>query len=162
MGTNCAPLVTDLFLFCYERDFMTSLSDVKQAEIIEAFKSTPRYLDDLLNIDNPYFEGMVNRIYSPELQLNKANTSDTEAPFLDSISNGVVSSKIYDKHDDFDFDIVNFPFLDGDVPRSTSYGVYISQLIRFARVSSHVADFSARNKSLTAKLLQQGYRYHKL
>ena len=66
MGTNCTPLVADLFLFCYERDFMTSLSDVKQAEIIEAFKSTYRYLDDLLNIDNPYFEGMVNRIYSPE------------------------------------------------------------------------------------------------
>ena len=62
---------------------MTSLSDVKQAEIIEAFKSTSRYLDRLLNIDNPYFEGMVNRIYPPELQLNKANTSDTEAPFLD-------------------------------------------------------------------------------
>ena len=104
-------------------------------------KSTSRYLDDLLNIDNPYFEGMVNRIYPPELQLNKANTSDTEAPFLDlhlSISNGFVSSKIYDKRDDFDFDIVNFPFLDGDGPRSTSYGVYISQLILFARVSSHV------------------------
>ena len=59
------------------------LSDVKQAEIIEAFKSTSRYLDDLLNIDNPYFEGMVNRIYPPELQLNKANNADTEAPFLD-------------------------------------------------------------------------------
>ena len=144
---------------------MTSLSDVKQAEIIEAFKSTSKYLDDLLNIDNPYFEGMVNRIYPPELQLNKANTSDTEAPFLDlhlSISNGFVSSKIYDKRDDFDFDIVNFSFLDGDVPRSTSYGVYISQIIRFARVSSHVADFNARNRSLTAKLLQRGYRYHKL
>ena len=162
MGANCAPLVADLFLFCYERDFMKSLSDVWQAEIIEAFKSTSRYLDDLLNIDNPYFEGMVGRIYPPELQLNKANT---EAPFLDlqlSISNGFVSSKIYDKRDDFDFDIVNFPFLDADVPRSTSYGVYISPLIRFARVSSHVADFKARNKSLTAKLLQQGYRYHKL
>ena len=162
MGTNCAPLVADLFLFCYERDFMTSLSDVKQAKIIEAFKSTSRYLDDLLIIDNPYFEGMVNRIYQPELQLNEANTSDTEAPFLDlhlSISNGFVSSKIYDKRDDFDFDIVNFPFLDGDVPRSTSYGVYISQLVRFARVSSHVTDFNAHNKSLTAKLLQQGYLY---
>ena len=72
MGTNCAPLVADLFLFCCERDFMTFLSDVKQAEIIEAFKSTSRYLDDLLNIDNP-----------PELQLNKVNTSDTEAQFLD-------------------------------------------------------------------------------
>ena len=76
-----------------------------------------------------------------------------------SISNGFVSSKIYDKRDNFDFDIVNFPFLDGDVPRSTSYGVYIFQFIRFARVSSHVADFNARNKTLTAKLLQQGYRY---
>ena len=71
---------------------------------------------------------MANCIYPPELQFNKANTSDTEAPFLHlSISNGFVSSKIYDKRDDFDFDIVNFPFLDGDVHRSTSYGVYISQ-----------------------------------
>ena len=143
---------------------MTSLSDVKQAESIEAFISISRYLDDLLNIGNPYFEGMVNRIYyPPELQLNKANTSDTEAPFLDlhlSISNGFVSSKIYNKRDDFDFDIIDVPFLDGDVPRFTSYGVYISQLIRFARVCSHVADFNARNKRLTVKLLQQGYRYH--
>ena len=100
---------------------------------------------------------MVNHIYPPELQLNKANTSDTETSFLD-----LHLSKIDDKRDDFDFDIVNFPFLDGDVPRSASYEVYISQLIRFARVSSHVADFNARNKSLTAKVLQQGYRYHKL
>ena len=101
----------------------------------------------------------------PNRRFFSADTSDTEAPFLDlhlSISNGFVSSKVYDKRDDFDFDIVNFPFLDGDVPRSTSYGVYISQLIRFARVSSHVADFNACNKSLTAKLLQQGYQYHKL
>ena len=105
---------------------------------------------------------MVNHIYPPELQLNKANT---EAPFLDlhlSISNGFVSSKIYDKPDDFDFDIVNFPFLDGDSSHSTSYRVYISQLIRFTRVSSYVADFNACNKSLTARLLQQGYQYHKL
>ena len=79
-----------------------------------------------------------------------------------SISNGFVSSKIYDKRDDFDSDIVNFPFLDGDVPRSTSYGVYISQLIRFARVCSHVAVFNAHNESLTAKLLQKGNRYYKL
>ena len=68
----------------------------------------------------------------------------------------------WDKRDDFDFEIVNFPFLDGDVPRSTSYGVYISQLIRFARASSYVADFNTHNKLLTQKLLKQGYRYHKL
>ena len=81
MATNCAPLVADLFLFCYERDFMTSLSNDNQADIIEAFNPTSRYLDDLLNIDNPHFEGMVNQIYPPELKLNKANTSDTETPF---------------------------------------------------------------------------------
>ena len=74
---------------------MTSLSHDNQADIIEAFNSTSRYLDDILNIDNPYFEGMVSQIYPPELQLNKANTSDTVAPFLDLhlyISNGFVSS----------------------------------------------------------------------
>ena len=130
---------------------MDSLNYDNQADVIEAFNSTSRYLDDLLNIDNPYFEGMVNQICPPELQLNKANISDTEAPFLDlhlSVENGFVSSKIYDKRDDFDFDIVNFPFLDGDVPRRASYDVYISQLIRFARVCNHVTDFNARNKCL--------------
>ena len=110
---------------------MKSLSRENQADIIEAFNSTSRYLDDLLNIDNIYFDQMVDRIYPTELQLNRANSSDTEAPFLDlnlCISNGTVSNKIYDKRDDFDFDIVNFPFLDGDIPGRTSYGVYISQL----------------------------------
>ena len=76
-----------------------------------------------------------------------------------SISYDLVSTKIYDKRDDFDFEIVNFPFLDGDVSRSTSYGVYISKLIRFDRASSHVADFNTHNELLTQKLLKQGYRY---
>ena len=165
MGTNCAPLVADLFLFCYERDFLMSLSDDKQADVIDSFNTTSRYLDDILNINNVYFDNMVSQIYPSELQLNKANASDTEAAFLDlhlSISNDIVSTKIYDKRDDFDFEIVNFPFLDGDVPCPISYGVFISQLIRFARASSYVADFNTRNKLLTQKLLKQGYRYHKL
>ena len=79
-----------------------------------------------------------------------------------SIFNGIVSTKIYDKRDDFDFDIVNFPFLDEDVLQRTSYGVYISQFIRFARTSSNVSDFNCRNKALNAKLLKQDYHYHKL
>ena len=123
MGTNCAPLVADLFLFCYERYFMLFLLNDNQADVIEAFNSTTRYLDDLLNIDNNFFDSMVNRIYPSELQLNKVNVSDTEASFLDlhlSVSDGFVKSKIYDKRDDFDFGIVNFPFLDGGVPRLTS------------------------------------------
>ena len=108
---------------------------------------------------------MVDQICPTELQLNKANSSDTEASFLDlnlSITNGIVSSNIYDKRDDFNFEIVNFPFLDGDVPRSPSYGVYISQLIRFARVCSNVDDFNNRNLFFNAELLKQGYRYHKI
>ena len=165
MGTNCAPLVVDLFLFCYEKDFMLSLSDDKHAYTIDAFNTTSRYLDDSSNIDNVYFDNMVYQVYPSDLQLNKASTSDTEAAILDlhlSISNDIVSTKMYDERDDFDFEIVKFPFLDGDVPRSTSYGVYISQLIRFARTSSHVADFNTRNELLTPKLLKQGYRCHKL
>ena len=92
---------------------MMSLSDDKQADVIGAFNTTSRYLDDILNINNVYFDNMVSKIYPSELQLNKANTSDIEAAFLDlhlSISNYIVSTKIYDKCDDFDFEIVNFPF----------------------------------------------------
>ena len=132
MGTNCAPIIADLFLFCYEKDFMMFLSSDTQADVTEAFNSTSRYYDDLLNIDNPYFKDMVFQIYPAKLQLNKANASDTKASFLD------LHLSILDGRHDFDFTIVNCPFLDGDVPRTTSYGVYISQLIRFARVSRHL------------------------
>ena len=100
---------------------MLFVSEDNQSDVTEAFSSTSRYLDDLLSIDNNFFDSMVNRIYPSELQLNKANVSDTEALFLDlhlSIPGGFVKTKIYDKRDDFDFDIVHFPFLDGDVPRS--------------------------------------------
>ena len=105
MGTNCVLLVADLFPFSYKRDFMKSLSRLNQADIIVAFNSISRYLGDVLNIYNIYFEHMVDRIYPAELQLNKANSSDTEAPFLDlnlSIYNGTVPTQIYDKRDNFD------------------------------------------------------------
>ena len=103
---------------------MLSLSDNSQTDITEAFNSTLRYLDDFLNIYNSYFEKMVGQIYPVELQLNMANSSDTEAPFLD-----LNLSRMYDKRDDFILELYIFPFLDGDVPRSPSYGVNISQLI---------------------------------
>ena len=102
---------------------MMSLSDDKKADVIDAFNTKSRYLDDILNINNVYFDNLVSQIYPSELDLNKANTSDAEATFLDlhlSISNDIVSTKIYDKRDDFGFEIVNIPFLDGDVHRSTS------------------------------------------
>ena len=92
---------------------MMPLSDDKLADIIDAFNTTSRYLDDIVNINNVHFDNVVSQIYPSELQLNKAYTSDTKAAFLDlhlSISNDIVSTNIYDKRDDFDFEIVNFPF----------------------------------------------------
>ena len=100
MGTNCAPLVADLSLLCYERDFMLSLSDNNPADVVEAFNSTSRYLDDLLITDNPYFAQMVSQIYPTVLhswqskskkRCKNSNPSDTKAPFLDvdlCITNG--------------------------------------------------------------------------
>ena len=118
------------------------------------------------NVQLAYFEQIVDhQIYPTELQLNKANSSDTEGPFLDlnlSQTNCMVSSKIYDKRDNFNFEIVNISFLDGDVPHSFSYSVYISQLKRFARVCSNVDEFNSRNLFVTTKLLKQCYIYHKI
>ena len=131
VGTNCAPPVADLSLLCYERDVMLSPSDNNQADVVEAFNSTSRYLDDLLITDYPFFAQMVSQIYPTELKLKNANPSDTEAPFLKldlCITNGIVSTKIYDKLDDFNFEIVNFQFVDGDGSRSPSYGVCICNL----------------------------------
>ena len=120
-------------------------------------------MDDISNINNVYFADMVSQIYPSELLLNKTNFSYKEAAFLDlllSISSDKVSTKIYDKRHDFDYEIVDFPFLYGDVPRTTSYGVSLSTH-SFARASSHVADYNTSNQLLTQKLLKQGYRYHK-
>ena len=120
---------------------------------IHVCSSTSRYLDDLLNIDNNYFDGLISKIYPSELQLNKANSFKAEAPFFYlhlSILDGIISCKIYYKRNDFDFEIAKFAYLDGAVRRRAFYGVYILQLILFARLSSHVTDFNTRNKLLTA------------
>ena len=125
---------------------MLSLSDDNQSEVIKSFSSISWYLDELLYIDNNFFDSIVSQIFPSELQLSKALCKNLHL----SISDGFVKLKIYDKRDDFEFDIVNLPFLDGGVPRSAFYRVYISQLIRFARVSSHVEDFNTRYIVLTA------------
>ena len=132
MGTNCAPLIADLFLYCYERDFISNLQKSKRFDLIDKFNDTSRYLDDIFIIDNPAFAKHIPDIYPRELQLNKANTSDKETFFLDlnikDIGNNIHIS-VYDKRDYFGFPIVNFPWLSGDVPRLQSYGIYISQLL---------------------------------
>ena len=131
MGTNCAPLLTHLFVNEYEAEFIQELLKTYKKHLTQKFNFTFRYKNYVLCLNNSIISEFIDLLFPCEL----------------------------------DFDFVNFPFQDGDVPRSTSFGVYISQLIRFARASSHVYDFKTLmtliKKVLTAKLLRQGYRYHK-
>ena len=132
MVANYAPLMADLFLYCYERDYMLNLSKSGNLALIDKFNNTFRYIDDILSFDNPLFTDNIKCIYPSELQLNKSNASDQEASFLDlhlKVNNGKININVYDKRDDFNFKIVNYPFLDGDIPISPSYGVFISQLV---------------------------------
>ena len=165
MDTNCAPLIADLFLYCYERDFISNLQKSKQFYLIDRFNDTSRYLGDIFTIENPAFAEHIPDIYPRELQFNKANASDKETSFFDLniklIGNNIHTS-VYDKRDDFGFPIVNFPWFIGDVPRLPSYGIYISQLVRFTRCCTSVFDVHSKNLQITFKLLTQCYRYHNL
>ena len=123
MRTNCAPLIADSFLFCYERDFISNLHKSKRYDLIDMFNDTSRYHHDIFTIDNPLFVKHVPDLYPTELQLNKANTSDKETSFLDlniKVIGSDVHTSVYDKRDDFGFPIVNFPWLSGDVLRLPS------------------------------------------
>ena len=164
IGTNCAPLIADLFLYCYERIFMSNLQKSKRFDVIDKFNDTFRYLDDIFIIDNPTFAEHIPDIYPRELRLNKTKTSDKETSFLDldiKVIGNDIHTSVYDKLDDFGFPIVNFPWLSGDVPGLPSYSIYISQLVRFARCCTSVFYFHSKNLQITSKLLTQGYIYHK-
>ena len=143
---------------------MPNLHKSKQYDLIGMFNDTSRYLDDIF-IDNPEFEKHIPDIYPTEYQMNKAKTSDKETSFLDlniKVIGSDIQSSVYDKRDDFGFPLVNFPWFSGDVPRLPSYGVYISQLVTFARCCIYVLDFYSKTTQINSKLLTQGYRYHKL
>ena len=132
---------------------MSNLHKSKRFDLIDMFNDTSRYLDDIFTIDNPEFEKHISDIYQAELQLNKSNTSDKEMSFLDldiKIIGSDIHTSVYDKRDDFEFPIVNFPWLSGDVPRLPSYGIYISQLVRFAKCCTSVLDFHSKNLQITS------------
>ena len=155
IGTYWAQLIADLFLYCYKRDFMSNLQKSKRFDLIDKFNDTSRYLDDIFTIDNPAFAEHIPDIYPREPQLNKANTFDTETSFLDLniiVIGSNVHTSVFDKRDYFGFPIVNFPWLSGDVPRLPSYGIYISQLVRFARCCTSVLDFHSKTLQITSSL----------
>ena len=161
MGTNCAPLLADLFLYSYENEFLDNMIRSGHRRLARSFNLCYRYIDDLIVFNNKKFLDYLKEIYPSQLTVEKANKSDHLADYLDLTfiidSGGKLSTRLYDKRDDFDFHIVNFPYLSSNIPSGPSYGVYISQLIRYARCCSHYDDFRYRHKCLVDRLLSQGY-----
>lgn len=166
MGTDCAPYLANLFLFAYEFDFMNTKLKEKDFETLRKFTKCCRYIDDLLAINNDNFMIKLQKvIYPPELSLTCEDKDDQKVNYLDlniSIKDHKFSYKLFDKRDNFDFPIVNFPNLSGNIPRNQSYGTFTAQLIRYARGCQHFPDFEARAKTLTKRLLQQNFVFRKL
>ena len=137
MGTNCASLLADLFLYSYEDEFLDNMIKGVHRRLARSFNLCYRYIDDLIVFNNKEFLDYLKEIlYPSELTVEKANKSDHLVDYLDLTfiinSGGKLSTRLYDKCDDFDFHILNFPYLSSNIPSGPSYGVYISQLIRYA------------------------------
>ena len=124
------------------------------------------YIDDVLSINNPEFENYLGQMYPAELEIKDTTESTTSASYLDLLlsigRDGQLHTSIYDKRDDFNFHITNFPFLSSNIPSSPAYGVFISQLIRYARACSSYECFILRARRLSSKLLKQGYLVERL
>ena len=161
MGTNCAPLLADLFLYSYEAEFIQTLIKSGKRHLAKSFCFTYRYIDDVLSINNPKFGDYINIIY-----LVDTTDADHHASYLylllkyDNFHR--LQVKLYDKMEYFNFDIVNFPFLCSNIPQSPAYGVFVSQLIRYARASSMYEDFIMRSQPLSSKLSKQGSTRNRL
>ena len=162
----CAPLLADIFLYSYEADFIQSLLSTGKKHLASRFNLTYRYIDDVLSINNPEFENYLGQMYPAELEIKDTTESTTSASYLDLLlsigRDGQLHTSIYDKRDDFNFHITNFPFLSSNIPSSPAYGVFISQLIRYARACSSYECFILRARRLSSKLLKQGYLVERL
>ena len=152
MGTNCALLLVDLFLYSYENEFLDNMIRNGHWRLARSINLCYGYTDDLIAFNNKKILDCLKEIYPSQLTVEKANKSGHLADYLDLTfiidSRGKLSTRLYDKRDDFDFHIVNYPFLSSNIPSGPSYGVYISQLIRYARCCLHYDDFRYRHKCL--------------
>ena len=165
MGTNCAPLLADLFLYSYENEFLDNMIRSGHRRPTRSFNLCCKYIDDLIVFNSKKFLDYLQEINPSHLTVKKANKSDHLADYLNLTfiidSGGKFSTRLHHKRDDFDFHIVNFPFLSNNIPSGSSYGVYISQLIRYARCCSQYDDFRYRHKCLVDRLPSQGLRLEK-
>ena len=137
IATNCAPLLADLFLYSYEADLIQGLLKKNEKKLARSFNFTFRYVNDVLSLNNSRFGDFVDGIYPIELEIKNTTDTDRSTSYLDLHLEidieGRLRTKLYDKGDDFNFPIVNFPFMCSNIPAAPAYGVYISQMIRYAR-----------------------------
>ena len=163
MGTDCAPFLANLFLFAYEYKWLKQRMENKEFDILKKFKFCFRYIDDLLCMNNDQLmDDVMSDIYPKELSLT-SDDAVLQTHYLDldlEIRNGTLHSKLFDKRDAFGFSTVNFPDLSGNIPAKHSYGVFVSQLIRYARCCMDVNDFISRTKRLVKRLVNQGFKPH--
>ena len=161
MGTDCAPLVADLFLFSFEFEFM-KIQISNDLPLARKFNRTFRYIDDLLTLNNPGFCTFIDQIYPKELKLKRTTEGSDNCSYLDlkiSIEAGRYTTDLYDKRETFKFKIVNFPHMDSNIPSTPAYGVFVSQLIRYMRVCGNYQQFVYRSTLITTRLQRQGFDY---
>ena len=165
-GNYLCPFTGRPFLYSYEAEFIQTLIKSGKQHLAKSFHYTYKYIDDVLSINNPKFGNYIVDIYPAELEIKDTTDADHRASYLDlDLSYDRYTRlqvKLYDKRDDFTLNIANFPFLISNIPQSPAYGVYVSQLIRYARASSAYSDFLVRSRLLTRKWLGQGYNRFKL
>ena len=161
MCSNCAPLLADLFLYSYEAEYIQSLLSAGKKRLSSQCNFTYRYIDDVLSINNQDFENYLGQMYPPELEIKDTTESNTSASYWDLLlsidRDGQLCTSLYDKRDDFNFHITNFPFLSSNIPSSPAFCVFISQPNRYARACSSYECLILRAMRLSNKLLGQGY-----
>ena len=161
MGTSCAPHKANIYLHQYEHEHFIKLYEDNKVEELAKLEHIFRYQDDLLCLnDHGLFESILSEIYPPEMIINNTNISVRKSNFLDltvSIYRGKFYVKLYDKRNDYTFDVINYPFLDGNIPKGQSYGIFISQLVRLARINSTFNNFILDCKNLIRKLERQSF-----
>ena len=159
--SNCSLLLANHFLYSCESEFLYNMITGGHRKLARSFSLCYRYIDDLIVFNSKKFGDYVKEICPCQITVGKANTSDDLANYLDLTfiieSNNRLYTKLYDKRDDCDFHIVNFLFLSSNIQSSPSYGVYISQLIRYARCCSYYDHFGYHHKLLVNRLLSQSY-----
>jgi hypothetical protein len=167
MGTNCAPLLSDLFFHSYEADLIQGRLKKNEKKLARLFNFTFRYIDVVLSLNNSRFGYFIDRIYPIELEIKDTTNTDRSVSYLDLHlkidSEGWLRTKLYDKRDDFNFPIVNFPLICNNIPAAPAYGVYISQLLQYSTACGSYQDFFDRGLLLiTMKLLNKGLLLDKL